>query len=786
MTDKPKEGRPDHLLDTIEENKAQLLAQIKASMDLMREEYINASGTAKDNAKAAIESMREFRMDLVRMHRSAALSPEQARRLISAANRSQQAIVDLQENNKGAPEGSYADGKSITERVREKQKELATRESIIAVLNEINERREAANNEAKRKHENLKNTFRQGLSAFLGPAGPLVETFVQLKDEYGDDAKELTTRFKRWIRGEKDILDEFEKETARQARRDNKLFDMFTNKFRRFGNMLSGMGRGIIDSLMDFMGWGGGKGGKPGGGKPGGAGGKAGKWWGRLGKLGRLGGRLLPGIGMLLGGAGMVSDIDGGSKNEGALDTGVSYLGGAMTGATAGGLVGGPIGALIGGVVGLLVTGVMRNWSSFKRSVVGGWNAVVETGKTAWGKMTEFGTDFIKFSTDAYTSVTDGFKKMLTWLRDNIPGFNVAMKAVEVAKVTAKTAAKSIVQAGGEVATTTVTAAQAAGTKVAATAQSVAKAGGAAATSAKIAVAGAVEKGAQKVADATPTSTVGRNAQSVANFAGAVGGKAMLERQMTAAGITDPKERAMMLAQVDHESGFRARSEDMTYRSVAQMDKTFGKNAAYSKLSADQKAALVNNPEALANVVYGKRMGNTDAGDGYKYRGRGMIQLTGKDNYAKYGKMLGIDLVGNPDLANDPEIAARLATAYWQTNKLGAAAQAGDVAAVTKGINGGYNGLDDRQAKYAQYVRATQQIDPGVTASVAPQALDYERAASVAPTTAVSLADNSGAKANAVNSRMSVTDSRPVRAPDIPLVLGENHMVVLNSAMLGA
>jgi putative chitinase len=92
-----------------------------------------------------------------------------------------------------------------------------------------------------------------------------------------------------------------------------------------------------------------------------------------------------------------------------------------------------------------------------------------------------------------------------------------------------------------------------------------------------------------------------------------------------------------------------------------------------------------------------KDLGNTESGDGFKYRGRGIFQLTGRANYKKYGDLLQLDLVGNPDLAADPEIALRIACEYWRSRKINDCADKDDVVAVTKKINGGTNGIADRR-----------------------------------------------------------------------------------------
>lgn len=246
-----------------------------------------------------------------------------------------------------------------------------------------------------------------------------------------------------------------------------------------------------------------------------------------------------------------------------------------------------------------------------------------------------------------------------------------------------------------------------------------------------IAVAQRVESTAQTVAKSTgdyadthtgavagAAKIVSKGATAVGTVANRAGGRLALEQQMDAQGITNVNERAMLLAQVDHESGFKSRSENLNYTSVAAIRKTFGSNAGIKALSDEQVQQLVKNPEALANVVYADanrskngKMGNTEQGDGYRYRGRGMIQLTGKANYAKYSKLIGVDLVSDPDRANDPQISAQIALAFWKQNKLSDKAQQGDVKAVTQTINGGQNGAADREAKFAQY-QAQLQAQP--------------------------------------------------------------------------
>ena len=175
----------------------------------------------------------------------------------------------------------------------------------------------------------------------------------------------------------------------------------------------------------------------------------------------------------------------------------------------------------------------------------------------------------------------------------------------------------------------------------------------------------------------------------------------MLKSFMLNNGMTDPKEQAMFLAQLDHESGgFKVLSENLRYR-PSQLLKVFPK---YFKSEQEATAIAAGGPEAIANRVYGGRMGNKDEGDGFKYRGRGFIQLTGRDNYTRAGKDLGIDLVSNPDLASEPETAAKIALWYWNQRGIGKHARQGDIEKVTKLINGGTIGLEDRRSKFAKYM----------------------------------------------------------------------------------
>ena len=157
--------------------------------------------------------------------------------------------------------------------------------------------------------------------------------------------------------------------------------------------------------------------------------------------------------------------------------------------------------------------------------------------------------------------------------------------------------------------------------------------------------------------------------------------------------ITDKKETAMFLAQTTHESNDYKRLEESFRYTPQRLFDVFKKRVGSLE---NAKKLCLQGAEAIANFVYGGRLGNGQD-EGYKYRGRGIIQLTGKNNYRNYGKKINADLVNNPDLAKEPNNAIEIALLFWQEKGCGLLARQGDVKGVTKLINGGYNGLEDRK-----------------------------------------------------------------------------------------
>lgn len=145
------------------------------------------------------------------------------------------------------------------------------------------------------------------------------------------------------------------------------------------------------------------------------------------------------------------------------------------------------------------------------------------------------------------------------------------------------------------------------------------------------------------------------------------------------------------LGQVLHESGHLERMEENLNYSAERMCVIWPSRFP----SVGAAAPFARNPEALANKVYGGRLGNTSPGDGWKYRGRGLLQVTGRDNYTAVGKAIGVDLVAKPELMATPAIALRASIAWWEKNVPDSVM--GDIVRVSKRVNGGTIGLDERR-----------------------------------------------------------------------------------------
>lgn len=171
------------------------------------------------------------------------------------------------------------------------------------------------------------------------------------------------------------------------------------------------------------------------------------------------------------------------------------------------------------------------------------------------------------------------------------------------------------------------------------------------------------------------------------------------------ADLSDVPRLAAFLAHIGHESGrFTEIEENLNY-SAPRLLHTFGKY-----FTSETAKKYERQPEAIANIAYGGRMGNGSGGDGWRFRGRGLIQLTGRSNYRDCGKAIGLDLEGDPDLLLEPMVAARSAGWFWTERRLNPLADSGDMKTLTLRINGGLNGYDDRMALYHQALTVLNSI----------------------------------------------------------------------------
>jgi len=160
-------------------------------------------------------------------------------------------------------------------------------------------------------------------------------------------------------------------------------------------------------------------------------------------------------------------------------------------------------------------------------------------------------------------------------------------------------------------------------------------------------------------------------------------------------GMNTPLRQAAFIGQCQHESSNFLHLEENLHYSAVELMKTWP--SRFPNINVAMQYA--NNPEKIANKVYEGRMGNNEEGDGWAYHGRGLIQLTGRDNYTKCGTALGFDLVSNPELLVQHKYAALSAGWFFNKHGLNALADSQDYESMTMRINGGTVGLEDRIKK---------------------------------------------------------------------------------------
>lgn len=170
--------------------------------------------------------------------------------------------------------------------------------------------------------------------------------------------------------------------------------------------------------------------------------------------------------------------------------------------------------------------------------------------------------------------------------------------------------------------------------------------------------------------------------------------------------IHTPVRQAAFISQCAHESlNFTALEESLFYRRPERIREMWPTRVT----SLAEAAKLCKNPKGLANTVYANRLGNgaPETGDGWKYRGRGILQLTGRSNYRDAAEALGQDYVSHPDLVANPADAVLVSAWFWHTNKLNILADASNIDAITRAVNGpAMAGKADRRQRFADCMEA--------------------------------------------------------------------------------
>jgi putative chitinase len=206
--------------------------------------------------------------------------------------------------------------------------------------------------------------------------------------------------------------------------------------------------------------------------------------------------------------------------------------------------------------------------------------------------------------------------------------------------------------------------------------------------------------------DTIPMQNPMITAATLSQFARQIGDAAMHAAALEAARLNStvdtPQRLSHFMGQIYVESaGFTRMEENLHYKDPARLVSLF----RAVKDTSDAAALIAQGPQAIANRVYANRLGNGNeaSGDGWRYRGSGYVQLTGRDNYSKFGAKVNMDLVGNPDLVRQPSTAARVAFEYWDATGCSSLADLGDVEGITQKINGPAEaGLQDRREASAR------------------------------------------------------------------------------------
>lgn len=183
-------------------------------------------------------------------------------------------------------------------------------------------------------------------------------------------------------------------------------------------------------------------------------------------------------------------------------------------------------------------------------------------------------------------------------------------------------------------------------------------------------------------------------------------------------GLNTPLRLAHFLAQAFHETGGLTVEWESGQYSAKRLLEVFGVGRHSAGITSSEADKLAYKPTMIFERVYGlgnpkkaRELGNTEPGDGYKYRGGGILQTTGRANYRRMGEKCGVGFEANPSLVLSAEHALKPALAEWTEGNLNAAADKDDIRAITRRINGGYNGLDDREAWFRKIRPLIDKVD---------------------------------------------------------------------------
>ena len=180
---------------------------------------------------------------------------------------------------------------------------------------------------------------------------------------------------------------------------------------------------------------------------------------------------------------------------------------------------------------------------------------------------------------------------------------------------------------------------------------------------------------------------------------------AMLNKYFDSFGLNTQEKISAFISQCGHESGGFTRFDENLNYSAKALNAVFSKYFRRAGVSAEEYA---RQPEKIANRVYGNRMGNGDeaSGDGFKFKGRGVVMLTGKNNYRTFGEDLGIDVMSNPNIVSENmEVCVMTGFWFWKKNGLVKYSNRENFKTLTKRINGGYNGMQDRVKKFEKSMK---------------------------------------------------------------------------------